>query len=155
MTPGRNEAPSVGDERELVITRVFDAPRSIVWKAWTDPEQVRAWGPRGFTTPEREMEFRPGGAWHAVMISPEGRTFRQHGVVREVVPLERLVFTFIWDDSPDVEMLVSVTFADRGAQTEMVFRQTGLVSDASRDGHAGGWNEAFDGLTDVIAASPR
>ncbi|MEO6527663.1 MAG: SRPBCC domain-containing protein [Gemmatimonadaceae bacterium] len=139
--------------RELVITRLFDAPRELVWRAWTDSEQAKQWGPKGFTTPEREMEFRPGGAWHAVMISPQGERFRQHGVVREVVPMERLVFTFIWDESPAIEMLVSVSFADRGRNTEMVFRQTGFTSDGSRDGHEGGWTEAFDRLGEVIAKS--
>ena len=117
-----------------------------------DPEHATRWGPKGFTTPEREFDARPGGRWHAVMISPDGRTYRQHGVVREVVPKERLAFTFVWDDSPDVEMLVTVTFAERGGKTEMVFRQTGLPSAESRDGHRGGWDEAFDGLAHVDAS---
>ena len=148
-------ADRAADQRELVITRLFDAPRSVVWRAWTDPEQVKSWGPRGFTTTEREMEFRPGGAWHAVMVSPEGQRLRQHGVVQEVVQLERLVFTFIWDDHPEEEMLVSVSFVDRGQRTEMVFRQTGFSSDASRDGHRGGWNEAFDQLAETLAVTTR
>ncbi len=97
--------------RELVIKRTLDAPRALVWKAWTDPEQAKAWGPKGFTTPVREMEFRPGGKWRAVMISPDGKEYRQHGVVRKVVPEELL----------------------------------------SRDGHRGGWNEAFDALAEVVA----
>ena len=136
---------------ELVIRRIFDAPRELVWRAWTQREHATEWGPKGFTTPEREMDLRPGGAWHAVMISPDGQEYRQHGVVREVVPLERLSFTFIWDSAPEEEMLVTVTFADRGARTEMTFRQTGLPSAASRDGHEGGWTEAFDQLGDVVA----
>jgi uncharacterized protein YndB with AHSA1/START domain len=147
------EARRTKQGHELVITRIFDAPRELVWKAWTDPEQAKAWGPKGFTTTEREMDFRPGGAWHAVMISPRGEVYRQHGIVREIVPLERLVFTFVWDESPDNEMLVSVTFTDRGAKTEMTFRQTGLVSAASRDGHVVGWNEAFDRLTELLATA--
>lgn len=140
---------------ELVITRVFDAPRALVWKAWSDPVQAKQWGPKGFTTPVREMDMRPGGAWRAVMISPTGEEFRQHGVVREVVPMERLSFTFIWDSAPDEEMLVTVTFADQGKKTLMTFRQTGLKSEASRDGHRGGWTEAFDRLEGVIAGEPE
>jgi uncharacterized protein YndB with AHSA1/START domain len=136
---------------ELVIRRTFDAPRELVWRAWTDREHAKQWGPKGFTTPEREMDFRPGGAWRALMISPDGKPYRQHGVVREVVPLERLSFTFIWDDNPDVEMLVTVTFKERGRKTEMTFRQTGLPSAASRDGHREGWTEAFDRLAALIA----
>jgi uncharacterized protein YndB with AHSA1/START domain len=138
--------------RELVIRRTFDAPRELVWRAWNDPEHAKRWGPKGFTTPEREMDLRPGGAWRAMMVSPDGKPYRQHGVVREVVPPERLAFTFIWDDEPDVEMLVTVTFAERGGMTEMTFRQTGFPSAASRDGHEGGWTEAFDRLTEVVRA---
>jgi uncharacterized protein YndB with AHSA1/START domain len=137
--------------RELVIRRTFDAPRDLVWQAWNDREHARQWGPKGFTTPEREMDLRPGGLWHALMISPDGKPYRQHGVVREVVPPERLAFTFIWDEEPDVEMLVTVTFAERGGKTEMTFRQTGFPSAGSRDGHRGGWNEAFDRLAEHLA----
>jgi uncharacterized protein YndB with AHSA1/START domain len=136
---------------ELVIRRTFDAPRALVWKAWTDRAHATQWGPKGFTTPEREMDLRPGGAWHAVMISPDGQEYRQHGVVQEVVAPERLVFTFIWDATPDNEMLITVTLAESGGQTEMTFRQTGLETVASRDGHEGGWNEAFDQLGEVVA----
>jgi len=137
-------------ERELVIVRTFDAPRTLVWRAWTDPEQARAWGPKGFTTPEREMGTRPGEPWHAVLVAPDGTAHRQHGVMREIVPLERLAFTFVWDAHPDEEMLVSVSFADDGPRTVMTFRQTGFQTDGSRDGHRGGWTEAFDRLRDVV-----
>ena len=135
---------------ELVIRRTFDAPRALVWRAWSEREFATKWGPKGFTTPEREMDLRPGGAWHARMISPEGKEYRQHGVVLEVVPQERLSFTFIWDETPDVEMTVTITLADRGDRTEMTFVQTGFDSIGSRDGHEGGWNEAFDQLTGVV-----
>jgi uncharacterized protein YndB with AHSA1/START domain len=131
---------------ELVIRRVFDAPRDLVWAMWSEREHATQWGPKGFTTPEREMDQRPGGAWHARMISPEGREYRQHGVVVEVIPKEKLSFTFVWDDDPDEEMLVTVTFKDLGDRTEMIFRQTGFTSVESRDGHEGGWSEAFDEL---------
>jgi uncharacterized protein YndB with AHSA1/START domain len=137
--------------RELVMTRIFDAPRELVWRAWTDHEHGRQWGPKGFTIPEHDMDLRPGGLWHALMISPDGKPYRQHGVVREVVAPKRLVFTFIWDAEPDVEMLVTVTLAERGGKTEMTFRQTGFVSAASRDGHEGGWTEAFDRLAEHLS----
>lgn len=140
---------------ELVIVRTFDAPRALVWKAWTDPVPAKAWGPKGFTTPVREMGMHPGDPWRAVMIAPDGTEHRQHGVMREVVPLERIAFTFTWDTDPDVEMLVSVSFADDGERTVMTFRQTGFPSDGSRDGHRGGWNEAFDRLEGVVANIDR
>jgi uncharacterized protein YndB with AHSA1/START domain len=84
------------------------------------------------------------------MISPDGKELRQHGTVLDVVPPERLVFTFVWDASPEEEMLITVTLAERGERTEMTFRQTGFLTLASRDGHEGGWNEAFDALADVV-----
>jgi len=135
---------------ELVITRVFDAPRELVWQAWNDPEHAKRWGPAGFTTPVREFDARPGGLWRAVMVSPDGVEYRQHGVVHEVVPPERLSFSFIWDAEPDEEMFVEVTFAEQGARTRMTFRQTGFSSVGSRDGHEGGWTEAFDALATVV-----
>lgn len=79
---------------ELVITRVLDAPRRVVFKAWTDPAQaVRWWGPRGFTTHSCTMDVQPGGACSLCMRSPEGVEHWRHGVYREVVEPERLVFT--------------------------------------------------------------
>jgi len=74
-------------ETELVITRVFDAPRELVWKAWTDPDQVaRWWGPKGFTAPACKMDLRVGGEYLNYMRSPEGQDFWSKGVFREVVP---------------------------------------------------------------------
>ncbi|HET6778557.1 MAG TPA: SRPBCC domain-containing protein [Gemmatimonadales bacterium] len=137
---------------ELVIKRTFDAPRELVWRAWNDAEHAKQWGPKGFTTPVREMDLRPGGAWRALMIAPDGTQYRQHGIVREVMAPERLAFTFIWDDDPAVEMLIAVTFTERDGKTDMIFRQTGLPSADSRDGHRGGWTEAFDRLAEVIRA---
>lgn len=148
MTPSTSATDAT---YELVIKRTFDAPRELVWRAWNDPEHAKQWGPKGFTTPERAMDLRPGGAWHALMISPDGTHYRQHGVVQEIVPPERLSFTFIWDDDPELEMLVTVTFEERAGKTEMTFWQTGLPSAGSRDGHREGWNEAFDRLAEVLA----
>lgn len=135
---------------DLVITRTLPAPRWRVWKAWTDPVEAKAWGPKGFTTTVREMSFEAGGPWRTVMIAPDGREFRQHGVTKAVVPEELLSFTFIWDDTPDIEMLVTVRFEDAGEQTVMHFVQTGIVSPESRDGHRGGWTEAFEQLESLV-----
>jgi uncharacterized protein YndB with AHSA1/START domain len=78
------EAPKA--ELELVITRIFDVPRELVFKAWSEPDRaVRWWGPRGFTTPHWEIDFRPGGAYRVCMRSPEGIEHWQRGVCREVV----------------------------------------------------------------------
>jgi uncharacterized protein YndB with AHSA1/START domain len=91
------EAPTA--EHELTITRIFDAPRELVFKAWSEPDRaVRWWGPQGFTTAHHEIDFRPGGAYRVCMRSPESSEHWQRGVCREVVEPERLVFTFAWED---------------------------------------------------------
>src|ERR1700752_2513004 len=85
---------------ELVITRIFDAPREVVFNAWSEPERaMRWWGPQGFTTAHCEMDVRPGGTYRVCMRSPEGTEHWQRGVCREVVEPERLVFSFAWEDA--------------------------------------------------------
>jgi uncharacterized protein YndB with AHSA1/START domain len=142
----------VADKRELVIRRTFDAPRELVWKAFTELERARQWwGPKDFTVPVLEMDMRPGGAWHAVMRSPDGKEYPQSGVYREIVPPERLVFTLIWDDEgPDSEMLCTFTFAERGNKTEMTFRKGPFTSEKRRKGEEEGWNECFDRLEALV-----
>jgi uncharacterized protein YndB with AHSA1/START domain len=80
-------------DREIVFTRVFDAPRRMVWEAWTDPKQlVLWWGPRGFTTTIDEMDVRVGGVWKLVMHGPDGTDYPNKSIFTEVVPNERLRF---------------------------------------------------------------
>jgi uncharacterized protein YndB with AHSA1/START domain len=150
------DAPA-SDERELLIVRTFDAPRALVWRAWTEPERMARWmSPAGFTIPFNEGELRPGGAWRAQMRSPEGEILHLAGVYREIVPPERLVFTHAWTDedgTPGPETLVTVTLAEQGGKTVMTFRQTGFSSAASRDGHGGGWTECFDKLGELLAGT--
>ncbi len=82
------------DIKELTITRVFDAPRELVWKAWTEPERVkRWWGPKSFTTPVSKIDLRVGGKYLYCMRSPEGKDFWGTGIFREIVAPERLVMT--------------------------------------------------------------
>src|SRR5438270_13766683 len=110
-------------ERELVVTRVFDAPRALVFKAWTQPEHAaRWWGPQGFSSISCEMDVRPGGAWRRCMRSPEGTENCARGIYREIVAPQQLVFTYAWEDaSGDLghEMLVTVTFEDVGGKTRL------------------------------------
>src|ERR1700687_5943436 len=117
-------SPRVGAphaDLELVITRIFDAPRELVFKAWSEPDRaIRWWGPHGFTTAHCEMDVRPGGAYRVCVRSPEGTEHWQRGICREVVEPERLVFTFAWEDAqgmPGHETVVSVTFAEHGARS--------------------------------------
>ena len=139
---------------ELVITRVFDAPRSLVFKAWTEPEHLVHWSaPRGFTITHSEGDLRPGGAWRACMRSPDGKDLWLGGEYREIIEPERLVFTHAWDGTdgkPGHETLVTVTLADRAGKTEMTFRQAFFDSVEARDGHAGGWGESFDRLGEYL-----
>ena len=143
-------------ERELVITRILDAPRELVFKAWTEPDRViRWWGPRGFTTAHYELDFRPDGAYRVCMRSPEGTEHWQRGVCREVVEPERLVFTFAWEDSegkPGHETLVTVTLAEFGAKTKLTLHQAVFETVTARDLHQGGWASALEWLAEYLAA---
>ena len=87
-------------ESELVVTRVIDAPRRLVFKAWTQPEHIaRWWGPQGFTTIHCDMDIRVGGTYRFGMRSPQGTEHWKRGVYREIVEPERIVFTFAWEDA--------------------------------------------------------
>jgi uncharacterized protein YndB with AHSA1/START domain len=148
------EAAAMAAERELVITRVLDAPRSLVFKVWTEPEHlVRWWGPKDFTAPSCEMDLRSGGAWRACIRSPDGTDYRMAGVFREVAPPERLVFTFAWEEGgePGHQTLVTVTFAEQDGKTRLTFHQATFESVESRDSHHGGWSECLDRLDGYLA----
>jgi uncharacterized protein YndB with AHSA1/START domain len=151
QTGGRTVAPT-GTGRELVITRTIDAPRDAVWYAWTDREQaVKWWGPKGFTARILEWGTKPGDPWRAVMRSPKGEEFPQHGVDKEIVPPERLAFTVIWDDEKtEGEMLVTVNLAEQDDRTKMTFRKGPFVNEEWRKGEESGWNEAFDRLEALV-----
>jgi uncharacterized protein YndB with AHSA1/START domain len=146
-------------ERELVITRVFDAPRELVFKAWTDPERaMRWWGPVEYPATQMRMDVRPGGTWrHCLTSRADGRELWQHGVFREVVRPERLVFTFRWEEEGErgMENLITVTFADEGGRTRLTFRQVPFHSANERDGHGYGWHSSFDRLEALVGRAGR
>ena len=135
-------------ERELVLERVFDVPRELVFRAWTDPARFTQWcGPQGFDVTVLEMDVRPGGAWRKRLRSPEGVDYWRRGVYREVVAPERLVFTYVSDDPaglPDFETLVTIDFVAQGGKTLMKFRQGAFESAATLDSHTGGWTSALE-----------
>jgi uncharacterized protein YndB with AHSA1/START domain len=151
----RSSAATESAERELVITRVFDAPRGLVFKAWTEPERVvRWWGPRGFTMPTCKMDVRPGGVFHYCMRSPEGTDHWLQGVYREIVEPERLVLTWTWEDAegkPGHETLVTVSFAEDGAKTKVTLHQAVFETITARDAHQGGWTSTLDRLAEYVA----
>lgn len=153
----------VGDvdpDRTLVIERVFAAPRRLVFRAWTDPEQLaRWWGPTGFTAASVTANVTEGGRWRTCIRSAaDGVEYWAQGVYREIVEPERLVFTFAWDagdGTPGNETLVTVTFTEEDGKTTMDFRQAGLSSEEDRDSHHSGWSECFDDLTAYLSRARR
>jgi uncharacterized protein YndB with AHSA1/START domain len=142
-------------ERELVITRIFDAPRELVFNAWTDPSIAKDWfGTRDHPATHMEMDVRPGGAWRGrLRLIETGKELRLGGVFREVAPPDRVVFTFAWEEEGErgLETLVTLTFAEQDGKTRMTFRQAPFQSVEERDGHRGGWTSSFDRLEDFVA----
>jgi uncharacterized protein YndB with AHSA1/START domain len=115
---------------------------------------VRWMGPRGFTAPSAKLDVREGGEYRAHIRSSEGKDYWFRGTYREVVENKRLVFTFAWEEDGErgQENLVTVTFAAEGDKTRMTFKQAPFPTLEERDGHEGGWSEAFDKLGDYVAA---
>jgi uncharacterized protein YndB with AHSA1/START domain len=111
-------------EREIVITRVFDAPREMVFEAWTKPEHlIHWWGPNGFTTTIQEMDVRAGGTWRLVMRGPDGRDYKNHIVFSEAVKPERLVYKHVPEAGTEPGTHEStVTFVERDGKTEVTLR---------------------------------
>jgi uncharacterized protein YndB with AHSA1/START domain len=106
-------------DRELVVTRIFNAPRALVFKAWTDPQHVvQWWGPNGFTTTIQEMDVRPGGTWRFILHGPDGTDYQNDIVYREVTEPERLVY----DHLSEPNFQVTVTFTERDGKTELTVR---------------------------------
>lgn len=141
-------------KHELVITRVFDAPRELVWRAWIEPELIKQWScPKKFVGMLAEGELRVGGTWRGGMKSKEHGELFVGGVYKEIKEPERLVFTHVWETQgykPGVETTVTVELTEHNGKTTMVFTQVGFDSVESRDSHNEGWNECFDKLAKVL-----
>jgi uncharacterized protein YndB with AHSA1/START domain len=140
-TPSHRRGPG----RDFTITRVFEAPRNLVWEAWTEPEQFAKWfGPRGFTTPlsKLTMDVRPGGTCEFVMVSEDGTEYSNGATFLEVVEPERLV----WRDR-DVDMVVTITLKDLGERTEMTCY---VVGETGGDEAVAGWSSSFDKLDESL-----
>jgi uncharacterized protein YndB with AHSA1/START domain len=141
----------------LNLRRVFEAPRELVWLAWTNPEMTLRWlGHVEWPAARVTQDLRVGGAWSAVLKSASGDTLRQSGTYRVIEPPHRLVFTFAWgeghEDGAAVETLVSVELTALSTeQTLMEFTQTGLKSAASASGHEYGWTSCFGRLDEWLA----
>lgn len=153
-------------KQDMVITRVFDAPRERVFMAYTEPRLVKRWyGPEGFTAPMIEAELRPGGRYLYCMESPEGKEYWSAGVYREFSPPERIVAIDSFADpegnivpasyyglSGDwpLESEVIITFREEGSGTRITIRQAGMPGGADLDNMMVGWNQSLDKLARVV-----
>jgi uncharacterized protein YndB with AHSA1/START domain len=150
-----------GAGRVLTITRVFDAPRKVVFAAWTDPKQMAQWwGPTGFTNPVCEMDVRPGGAILIHMRAPDGTIYPMTGMFVEIVPPERLVFTATpldEDGNAMFENLNTVIFSERDGKTTVALRVEVVKSSAAAEQHLAGmevgWKLTLDRLEAHVGKS--
>ncbi len=156
-------AATISAERALVITRLIDAPRALVFKAWTDATHLAQWwGPSGFTNPVCELDVRPGGAIRIVMRAPDGAEYPMTGVFREIVEPERLVFTNVAVDAhgkPLLDGLTTVTFAEHDNRTTLTLqtRAIALVAEAARflEGMEAGWTQSLERLAAHLAKAGK
>lgn len=149
-------------DRVLVIEREFNAPRELVWDAFTKTEHLINWmGPRNYPATSFETDVRVGGKWRGCLRStePGKRDLWQGGKYLEIERPSRLVYTFQWDkhDEQDetFETIVTVLLEDHGEKTLMKFYQSIFNTASNRDGHVGGWNSGFDRLSDYLAEIRR
>jgi uncharacterized protein YndB with AHSA1/START domain len=147
-------APS---EREIIFKRVFDAPRELVFDAWTDPEHLlHWWGPKGFTLTIQQIDMRPGGVWRFIMHGPDGRDYPNRVVYDEIARPERIVYSHGGDESEPVNFQVTATFTGRGGKTELTMRMA-FPSAGERDrvvkeyGAIEGGNQTLDRLGERLA----
>lgn len=153
----------------VFVTRIVDAPRALVFKAWTEPERmVRWWAPKGWSTPSCKVDLRPGGIFHYCMRSPEGNDFWGRGIYREIAEPQRLAYTDSFSNEEGrlveparygmsygypSETQVTVTFAEREGRTEVVLHHAVPDSVPERAGILQGWTEMLDRLAGELAAA--
>jgi uncharacterized protein YndB with AHSA1/START domain len=143
----------------MVVTRVLDAPRDLVFRVWTEAEQLaKWWGPKGFTNPVCELSLRPGGALRIHMRGPDGVVYPMTGTYREIVAPERLIFLSSALDENDqslFEVLHTVTFAEEGQKTRLTVRAQLLNATAAAapylKGQEEGWAQSLDRLDRYLA----
>jgi uncharacterized protein YndB with AHSA1/START domain len=137
--------------RELVIERVFDAPRELVFKAWTKAEHLSRWFfPSGFTMPKCEIDFRPGGVFRFVMRGPDGKDYPFDGSYVEIVEPERIVFQGNIHDVPGQDVMTTVTFSKLEGKTKLTVHQTYAVESDATQGAPIGWSQTLDHLEEYV-----
>lgn len=150
-------AVTTPSDREIRLTRLFDAPRELVFEAMTRPEHVsRWWGclGEGYSVPVCEIDLRVGGAWRFVNRHPAGEA-AFHGVYREIAPPDRLVFTEIFEEYPDVETVVTTVFSEEQGRTRITatvsYPSTEVRDIVMQSGMARGAGISYDRLEDLVA----
>jgi uncharacterized protein YndB with AHSA1/START domain len=167
MSQKRSGPATASTERAVLITRVFDAPRELVFRAWTDPATLGRWyAPRGCTLRFSKLDLRQGGAFHSCIRSPDGHDCWCAGVYREIVPPERIVYTLGianekgesvepadvgMDPAWPRETVVTVTFAERDGKTLVTLHQTVSEALAKRTGAHPSWIQMMDRLAEDLA----
>lgn len=160
----KSNSTDTQSQREIILTRVFDAPRELVFKVWTEPNHVAQWwGPQGFTTRVTGLDLRPGGKWRYVMIGPDGTEYPAKGVFREVVPPERIVTTDEFDQGFDQVVnadlpqgiVMTAIFEDLNGKTKLTLQIMHESAEERRKheemGVIAGWNSSFDCLDQYLA----
>jgi len=146
--------PGFADRPSLTLTRRFRARPEKVWAAWTDPETLIGWFCTTKAKPgtmRAELDVRAGGRYRINFEMQSGEYSEVGGVYREVVPNEKLVFSWAWHSTAERESLVTVSIKPDGAGTLMVFTHEQFFDEAARDGHAKGWAELFTQLENLLA----
>ncbi|MFF0156446.1 SRPBCC domain-containing protein [Streptomyces sp. NPDC005263] len=140
----------------LHLQRVLRAPRPVVFRLVTEPQELaKWWGPEGFTIPSVDSDVRPGGAYRIAMQPPEGASFHLVGEFLEVVPPERLSYTFRWEDPDpeDRETVVTLSLRDIGdTSVELVLDQGDFATERRRVLHDEGWTQGLDKLAALISS---
>ena len=160
-----NETMNEVAEKQLVITRIFNAPQEMVWKAWTDPEQcMRWWGPKDYTCPFCEIDLKVGGKYLTCMRSPEGKDYWSTGNFIEIVPTSKLVYTDSFADENGnkvsaeyygmsgfpMDLRVTITLEEQNGKTKMTLVHEGIPAGEMQELTSGGWNESFDKMAEIF-----
>jgi uncharacterized protein YndB with AHSA1/START domain len=142
-------------ENAMVLTRVFDAPAALVYRAWTTKEALaKWWGPKGFTTRVEQLEFKVGGAYRMVMVDPSGTEYPFHGTFKEIVENQRIVFDAIIDHLPaGNEVTSEVTFVEENGKTLLTVRQDRPADAMAAKGQREGWSGQLEKLAPLLKAS--
>ncbi|HKQ29210.1 MAG TPA: SRPBCC domain-containing protein [Burkholderiales bacterium] len=151
------------NEKTVVLTRVFDAPRRLVFEAWTRPQALAQWfGPKGFTVPSCETDPRTGGLFRLCMRSPDGKNYWVRGAYREIVAPERLVITCTAEDDEGVarlEEIIDVALEERSGRTTLTLNATarglGDVAEKMLAGMQKGWAQTVDRLNALLYSKPQ